>query len=221
MIGMPHYGGGIPAKTALSLAATTRLCERMGIASYVTIRSGLIEMARDGVCADFIESGAGKLFCIDSDMVWDPTQFIRMLALSTLYDVICASYPVKIEGPATEFYVSWKPGQPASEHGLLPVLGAGLGFTVIDRKVIAELSAKAPPVLDQIGGLTVPGIHRVDVVDGHRRTEDMALFADITALGYQVWLDPSIPLGHIGAREWTGRLLDAIVDKHAKPSAAA
>ena len=36
----------------------------------------------------------------------------------------------------------------------------------------------------------------------HARGEDGAFFADLKAIGHQAWLDPSIRLGHVGAKEY-------------------
>jgi hypothetical protein len=54
-------------------------------------------------------------------------------------------------------------------------------------------------------------VFRFDTINGNRRTEDMAFFADLADLGYTVWADPHITLGHIGQREWRGRFLDVLV----------
>ena len=208
-IAMPAYGP-IPAHTARSLFATAVACERLGIRCDLIITSGLIELARDLCLSDFLEGDAHKLFWIDSDMVWEPETFLRMLALSTKVDVLCATYPQKVEGPNT-FIVLAEPGQPTGDYGLLPIKGAGLGFTVVDRKVCQAVSDAAPLITDPINQRQQRAVFRVDVINGHRRTEDMAFFADIADLGYTIWLDPNIELGHMGLRQWRGRLIDAIM----------
>lgn len=206
-IAMPSYGP-IPTHTARSLFATAQACERLGVTCDLIITSGLIELARDLALSEFLAGPCKKLFWIDADMVWEPASFLRMLALSQFVDVLCATYPQKVDGP-TQFIVTAEPGMPANDYGLLPITGAGLGFTVVSREAAAAVSAAAPTITDAINDRQQQAVFRVDVVNGHRRTEDMAFFADLIALGFGVWLDPNIELGHIGTKQWRGRLLDA------------
>jgi len=207
-IGMP-VDNGIPPRTVMALAQTVHRCAKMDIRCDIAMEvSGVIQIGRDNVLDDFLRGDTDKLFWIDSDMVWNPDDFIRLLALSTQVDVVGAAYPAKVEGPTT-FYANFDVTGRRGDYGLMEVKGLGLGFTVVSRAVAEKLAADAPKVADQISGRSVASVFRVDVVDGRRRTEDMAFFADIRAAGYPVWIDPHISLGHIGEREWRGRILDA------------
>ena len=47
-------------------------------------------------------------------------------------------------------------------------------------------------------------------VSGERTGEDVFFFNDVRAAGFDVWLDPSIELGHVGEHEWRGRFADTI-----------
>lgn len=208
-IGMP-VDNPIPHKTVMSLCSTVQRLTAMGIRHAISMHvSGVIQIGRDNVLDDFLQGGLDKLFWIDSDMVWSPDDFVRLLAISTKVDVVGAAYPAKVEG-ATTFYANFDADRKIGPFGLQEIKGLGLGFTIVSREVCEKLSADAPKVKDQISGTEVASVFRVDVSeDGHRRTEDMAFFADIRAAGYPVWLDPGISLGHIGEREWRGRISDA------------
>ena len=207
-IGIP-LRNPFPPKTVASLCATVHRLTLMGIKHRLSMNISLVEIARDNVLDEFLKSGMQKLFWIDSDMVWSPEDFLIMLALSTKVDVVGAAYPAKVEGPLT-FYANFDAERNTGPYGLQEVKGLGLGFTIVDRKVCEQLAANAPKVKDQIAGNEVASVFRVDVTpDGYRRTEDMAFFADIRELGHTVWLAPTIELGHIGEREWRGRIMDA------------
>jgi hypothetical protein len=65
-------------------------------------------------------------------------------------------------------------------------------------------------VNDQIAKREIPSVFRIDSVDGGRRGEDMAFFADIRAAGYKVMLDPTVDLGHVGRKVYTGSIRDAL-----------
>lgn len=210
---------GLPPKTAMALCSTVEYLTKLPVKFSLGMEmSGIVTSCRDMVFDDFMRGDKQKLFWLDSDMVWTAQDFLRLLALSQKYDVIACTYPAKIEGPET-FYVNYDPARmEPNRYGLLPVKGVGLGFCVVDRRICEQLSAKAPRFLDQYSGREMASIFRVDIHEGRRRSEDFAFFADINALGHEVWLDPSINLGHIGDREWTGDVMAAL---DLKPAAIA
>lgn len=212
MVGMPA-GRDIPGLTVKSLMGTQALCRSVGVPFQLgmVLGSAVVQWARDEVVDLFLQSDATRLFWIDSDMVWEPEQFMRLLALSQRRDVICAAYPAKNDRPT--FYVNWDEaeGLTQGEYGLLEIKGVGLGFTVIARRVIEQLSNQAPKVYDDVSKREMASIFRIDQTEaGKRRGEDMAFFADIRALGHKVWLDPETDLGHIGTKKYTGSIRDAL-----------
>lgn len=208
MIGMPA-GRDLPVLTVKSLIGTSSALQSRGIECRFGFiaNSAVIQWARDEVIDTFLESDCKVLFWIDSDMVWEPGQFIRLLVFSQMFDVICAAYPAKIETPT--FYMNWDKGPP-NEYGLLEIKGLGLGFTVMRREVVEALVAKAPKIVDQVSNRTIASVFRVDRINDYRRGEDMAFFQDIRDAGYKVWLDPSIDLGHVGSRVYRGSIRDAL-----------
>lgn len=210
-IGIPVYGR-IPPQTTLSLAATMHQCGRQALDAELCMKGrGIVHWARDMVLDAFLKSDKQKLFWIDSDVAWEPMSFFQMVALSTLHDVVAAAYPMKRDGPVAFQISGIGESQAMSEHGLFEIQGAGLGFTIMDRAVVERLAENAPLVVDQnAGDGPMRAVFRTDVVNGIRRGEDMAFFADIRALGYKVMLAPQIVLGHVGDKCWTGRALDAM-----------
>jgi hypothetical protein len=211
MVGIPA-GRDLPALTVKSLIGTFQLCRTHQVPCQLgmVIGSSVVQWARDEVVDLFLKSDATRLFWIDSDMVWEPEQFMRLLALSQYRDVICAAYPAKKEQPT--FYVNWDQsgGLTQGDYGLIEVFGVGLGFTVMSRKVVEQLAENAPKVADAVSERTLASVFRIDTVDGKRRGEDMAFFADIRALGHKIFLDPAVDLGHIGTKTYTGSIRDAL-----------
>jgi hypothetical protein len=202
-IGIP-IRGGFPPETAMSLCATVQRCAQMGIRCEISVeRSSIVTMGRDFVLDNFLRGGMDRLFWIDSDMVWSPDDFMRLLAISTRVDVVGASYPAKVEGP-TKHYVLPADERKVGPFGIQEAKGFGLGFTVVSREVCEKIAAKAPRFKDGISGREMASVFRFDIVNGLLRTEDMAFFSDIRDLGYTVWIDPSIDLGHIGEKQWRG-----------------
>jgi len=210
-IGMP-IGKPIPPGTLASTFATAYAMGRMGIRCDLLAQvCGVVTIGRDTVLDEFLKNGSDKLFWIDSDMVWDPDAFIRMLALSTKFDVVTAAYPARgAEGNL--FAVNTVGIEPnVNEYGLRKINSLGLGFCIIDRKPLELLAAKSPRVIDGIAQREMAEVFRVDRnAAGYRRTEDIAFFDDLREAGFTIWCDPSIELGHVGENEWRGRFADAL-----------
>jgi len=205
-IGMPVYGP-VPSETALSLASTMHMLGARDIYCELGInRCGLVHWNRDWVIRNFLQSDKQKLFWIDSDMVWEPDAFFRMLALSTLRDVVCGAYMMKKEGAPNFLIQGSGEAQSADELGLFEIMGTGLGFTIIDRKVIEDVAKDKPTKIHLEHELQE--VFRTDIWEGFGRGEDIAFFSDIRELGHKVWLDPAVELGHVGTKVWRGRAID-------------
>lgn len=189
---------------------TFNQCQIMGIHAQLALvaNNAIIQWARDEVVDLFLQSNCNRLFWIDSDMVWEPNDFIRMLALSQKRDIVCATYPAKKE--PTTFYVNHDPPLVADELGLFEIKGAGLGFTVMTRRVVEALVDNAYKAVDEITGKEIPQVFRVGMKDGKRIGEDMAFFQDARELGFKVFLDPLVKLKHLGLKQYEGSILDAI-----------
>ncbi len=204
MVGMPLYGAPT-TKTTLSLLKTQDFCLNNGIRFGFITATGFVTVSRDMILQDFLASDADKLFWIDGDMAWGPNEFAMMLALSTQVDIVCATYPLKIDGP-NQYPVMAADEVRPGQFGLLEIEGAGLGFSVWSREVCQTLSDSKPVILDAMKGEHRPSVFCVATRDGTMRTEDINAFEDIRALGFKVYLDPTIELGHIGSKEWRGSL---------------
>lgn len=216
MVGMPLYGAPT-TKTVLSLLKSQELCNHGGLRFDFTTATGFVTVARDQIVHDFLKSDAEKLFWIDGDMVWGQREFGKMLALSTLVDLVCATYPLKKEGPNEYPILSGAEEVRPGPYGLLEIWGAGLGFSVWSRKACQALADSKPWLWDGMCNEKRRAIFGVEPralsapcpdpeVTLGMRTEDINAFEDLRALGFKVWLDPTIELGHVGSKEWRGSL---------------
>lgn len=216
-IGMPVVGN-INPHTVGSLIGTIQLCNKVGVTVDVQIISGcsVIQWARDEVVHAFLGTDCRKLFWIDSDITWEPLDFMKLVAFSLDYDVVCATYPAKIDNtPNIEFYVGVdkESVENADEMGLIDVDGIGLGFTIMDGTILDKMNFNAEKAFDEVSGKEISQIFKVGInEDGKRFGEDMAFFADIKDLGYEVKLDPSISLGHVGNRIYKGSVLEGLTN---------
>jgi hypothetical protein len=203
----------IPVDTVASLLETKTIVERNGVPIEIVIPNGgsIIEASRTQCTHLFLQTQCNRLFFVDSDIVWSSKDFIRIMALSTKMDVVMAAYPCK-KDPTTFFVNSAKQDEvETNEFGCLPNVGTGLGFCCIQRHVIEKLAEKAPKLkFNNMDGLAAH-VFRCDAEDGMFRGEDIAFFSDIMALGINVYLDPTVELGHYGAKIYRGRLCDHLL----------
>jgi hypothetical protein len=172
----------------------------------------LVHHSRTSLVHRFMESNYSHLFQIDSDIIWKASDFLKALALSTKMEVVCATYPAKTDNPIFFVRTDSPDGVVESnEYGCLPIRGAGLGFTVTQRKVIEALYSVAPKRYYHGYKEPIPRVFRCDEDGLDARGEDMAFFADIRKLGYKVHLDPTISLGHIGSKVYSASVANHIV----------
>lgn len=208
-IGMPTTRDLAPQVVKSLLETQEALLER-GIPYEMQIVAGssIISSARTKVGNIFLESNKNRLFWIDSDIIWTTDDFFKILALSTVMECVGATYPAKML--PTRYFLSLDGDElETNEHGCFEMGGFGLGFTCIQRKVMEQIADASERLIFSDSTDPLPAMFRIDAAKPSRphpkfpecraaRGEDMALFADIQALGYKVNLFPHINLGHIG-----------------------
>lgn len=211
MLGMP-CGPSVPWQTALSLVSTQTLMQDKGIGFQICMSAGssIVDLARNQVAHLFLDSEHTRLFWIDSDIVWNAHDFLKMVARSTQMECVGATYLSKTEDP--KFQLGSPPGEP-NEFECWPVDGFGLGFTIVSRRVMEALADKAPQCQFLSDPKPRPRIFRCDITDdGVFRGEDMAFFADIREMGVQPYIDPSVVLGHVGQKIYTGSIACGVLE---------
>lgn len=217
MLVMPVHRD-IAARTVRSLLETQAECLVRGIPIDIEMQVGssLVHHARTKAAHLFLQSDYNRIFWIDSDISWQAKDFLRLLALSTKMECVCGAYPLKSDPPLFLLNVDLDTNIQANEYGCIPVKGAGLGFTCVQRGVMEQLAAKAPLLKYPDMDVKIPRVFRCDDNDGNARGEDMAFFADIRELGYLVNLDPNITLGHIGQKEFVGTMSAFLTEQPAQ-----
>ena len=204
MIAIPCGSGFFHWQHVHSLLNTNVELQTRGISFEVKIlpECSIIEQARNVLANEFINSPHSHLFMIDSDIQWTPDQFMEILRLGVDLPIVCASYPEKND--SLTFHIQ-KNGTQLDERGCIEIRGAGLGFTIVQRKVMIDLAQGSEKVM--IKSEPLQRIFRCDVKDGEFQGEDMRFFSDCRKLGYKVYLKPSVTLGHIGTKNYSKSLI--------------
>lgn len=190
----------IHPQTVIAIMDTLTLLREKGIPYKFAFQiGGTLCGGRNVAVADFLSGEANRLLFIDSDLIFKPDDVIRLLAMSTVMDIVLAAYPTRQEPMG--FFIRVPDGQkiPFNEHGCAAIDGMGIGLSVLHRRVLEDLSAKAPLIryMTQDG---LPWVFKFEVHDGQFRGEDIGFFEDAKKLGYQCWLDPTITPGHLGRK---------------------
>lgn len=202
MLAMP-VGRPIEAPVVMSILRTQHVMLSHGIPFAVQFQTGCayVHIARNECTYNFLQSDRNRLFWVDSDIVWEPNDFIRLLALSTKMDVVGATYTAKQEGDPL-FMLSISPEAKTNDWGCLPANSYGLGFTVVTRRVIEKLAKQSKKLRTTYFAERepIPYIFYHDELDGTATGEDTNFLIDCGAAGFQPWLDPGTVLGHVGPK---------------------
>lgn len=217
MLAMPTHRD-LPPETVGSLLDTQQACFERGIPLQVYFGKGssLVHHARSKIAWQFLQTPFTRLFWIDSDMAWSSEAFLRLLGLSTVKDVIAAAYPPR-HATGNWFIRFDQETIVADEHGCLEAKDLGLGFACLSRKVIEKLADQAPKARfpDINDGNPIPHIFRMGMSGDMAMGEDVAFWADVRSLGYSLSIDPTIELGHIGQKVFTGSLMQHLAPQEA------
>jgi choline kinase len=204
LIGTPSYDGRIDVWFANSLIATVKEAEKKGIFVHAIYTSydSLVQRARNSLVKLAIEGGYDDLFFIDSDTEWDPEWFFRFLDRPE--PIIGGALVKKSDNEGYTVKITDKQLKYSADKKLLEVDGVGTGFMKVSRFAFEKLWNDASPYKSE------GEIHRmvfdIQVQDGELISEDYIMCNKWKAMGYKVWLDPTITCNHIGIKKFKGDL---------------
>lgn len=218
VIATPCYGSRMTSGYLTSLLSTHATLAREGIECSVDFigNESLIPRARNILVQRFLNAPRGThLFFIDSDIVWSPQDFVKVLRSDK--DVSCAAYSKKNidflkvatgnqDEPAAsrglDFNINCILKQ---ENGLLQVSESATGFMCIKRETLAGMASRLPDLwaMNDIQGTNISRyacLFSTDTCEKSRRflSEDYAFCKRATQCGYEIYVDPSVPLVHVG-----------------------
>lgn len=171
----------IRAKTAHAIACAT--IGDSNIIDFLMMQSCDISSARTWLVKQAIEKGATHLFFVDSDMTFPHDTIQRLLARDK--DIIGVEYHKRVFPLVT--VTAYLADEKKSETEPFKVGVAGTGVMLI------KLALFDDPKLDKNWfsfGRNAAGEHVIG--------EDGWFCNTARAAGYDVWVDPSIKVGHLG-----------------------
>jgi hypothetical protein len=185
-------------------------------------------LGRNNIANVFLESDNDEIVWIDDDIAFNNTHFDQLISHDV--DYVAAPYLRRIQ-EADPFNVpSWAVHTESMERNgktglMLMTGGAGIGFTRMRRKVFEDIlkaseNGTGEKIPQSPNPVSVKTFHRFFGMDGHEG-EDIGFGRKYRQAGGQVWLDPTIQIGHIGEGIFQGDFSKASFLANDDPSRSA
>ena len=188
----PTYDNKVSARYAYSLSETVKLLWKKDFTDCDVIfleGDAIVQSARNKLISIAKNRQYDQILWIDSDIYWDPKDAIKLFYSDK--DVIGGTYRRK---DLNEGY-SIKSEYPFPKDNPMEVKGIGFGFLKMSRKVIESLWNISDDYQDD--DMSCKNIFEVIVNGGQIYSEDYVVCQKISKLGFKIFLDKEIDLGHL------------------------
>jgi len=176
-------GEFIRVKTVQTLLALMKNERRI---TKLLIKQGvLVHVNRDNIVLDALKEDFTHLFFVDSDVCFAPDTLDKLLAHDK--DIIAANYNMRIvpQTPTVRMMENGKLVVKDLPKGLFKCYAAGTGCMLIKMEVFKKLSR--------------PWFHFGAMDENNEgEGEDVFFCRRAQEVGYEVWCDGSLQVGHIG-----------------------
>lgn len=206
-IGLPFQRGQIESENLQSLMAMRRDLFSRHIQHHIlTNESSVISASRNSIAERLMHE---YLMWIDSDMLFPPWGVARLVSRGL--DIVGGLYFRKSEEAEPLVFKYDEKGNHSQmfsypKDELFEVDAIATGFLLIHRKVFAAFT---PEVQKEIGAPFDIGRG----ANGREEGEDFSFCRRAKKLGFKIWCDPTIPLGHIGTYVYRERNFEEWIAK--------
>lgn len=208
-VAMPVHGE-VKKETELTLSAFRVECAGLGwgYEDFLWKGDSLIAHARNVCVAKFLQSNATDMFFLDSDVAAGVGALTRLMTHRV--DIVCAAYRRKMD--EENYPVRWKVDTKREidpRTGLLSADAIPFGFVRISREMIQFLVDTYKddwfwtPLLPDV---KVPALFNTEVAYNQFWGEDFYFCRRLRETGHMIWVDPEIPLRHVGDKVYEGHL---------------
>jgi len=211
-IALPAYDFKVSLKLAISLAQFAQQAQQHGVSIQIGSICGcsVVSRARNLLAQDMLDSDCTDLMFIDSDINFEAVDIFRLMAwTSDPKKGIVAGVPRTRS--TTKTYIGTLD---ADENGELTMNSMGLvrakrvatAFMMVRRDVFETLDAAHPEwrYYDERTERTVPCMFDFMLTEEGYVGEDYLFCDRVREQGFEVWIDPTIKLGHMGVQEYEG-----------------
>lgn len=205
-VATPCYDGRADVWYMNSLIQTVKMAPQFNVEITPIWLSydALIQRARNDCVALALETGSDDCIFIDSDLEWQPEWFFQLLEHPV--DVVGGTYRKKSDEEETYVVklLSWDNCDPDPDTKLIRVNGLGTGFLRFSRRALQALWDNSEPYNELEAGKHRRWIFNTLVVNGQLISEDIWVCRRVQELGFDIWLDPTMTLSHLGTKKFRG-----------------
>jgi hypothetical protein len=210
-IAIPSYDWKVSLKSAISLARFAQSAPEHGVQMRIGSICGcsVISRARNLLAYDFLKSPCTDLLFIDSDINFTPDDVYRLMAWGTNHGIV-AGVPTARKGD--KVYIATLDKTDDNEvimnsMGLVRATRVATAFMLIQRRVFETLQAAHPEWQhpeDKLDGNILTAFFDFKTTPAGYVGEDFLFCDRAREAGFEVWIDPTIKLGHMGITEYMG-----------------
>lgn len=177
----------------------------------------VVSRARNLLVKDMLDSGCTDLLFIDSDINFEPDAVFRLLAwTSDPKKGIVAGVPrVRDVNKTYIADLNYDDNLQLTMNGmgLVRAERVATAFMMVRRDVFTDMMAAHPDweYLDKRCDKVVPALFDFMLTDEGYIGEDFLFCDRAREIGYEVWIDPTISLGHMGVQEYEGNFGEDIL----------
>lgn len=211
----PRLGAGVflavPAYEGLAAPFVSSLFASQAASRYrldLEIFAGNchVDDSRNRLVRDFLESDCEQIVFLDVDVSWTAADLDKLIEHEP--DIVAGVYPRRAD--EQPFPVKPLPGERwADKDGLVEVEGVPTGFLKIRRKVFEALYETVPTHRssdDTPGRMPIPVIFERTLNGNSRVGGDIEFCRKARKIGFKVYVDPMMALGHQGVKHYYGCL---------------
>lgn len=211
-IALPAYDFKVSLKLAISLAQFAQQAQQHGVSIQIGSICGcsVVSRARNLLAQDMLDSDCTDLMFIDADINFEAADIFRLMAWSSdPKKGIVAGIPRTRS--TTKTYIGTLD---KDENDQLTMNGMGLvrakrvatAFMMVRRDVFETLDAAHPEwrYYDERSERTVPCMFDFMLTEEGYIGEDYLFCDRAREHGFEIWVDPTIKLGHMGVQEYEG-----------------
>ena len=210
-IALPAYDFKVSLKLAISLAQFAQQAQQHGVDIQIGSICGcsVVSRARNLLAQDMLDSSCTDLMFIDADINFEAADIFRLMAWTTdPKKGIVAGVP-RTRSTNKQYIATLD-----QDDGELTMDGMGLvraqrvatAFMMVRRDVFETLDAAHPEwrYYDERTKRTVPCMFDFMLTEEGYIGEDYLFCDRAREQGFEVWIDPTIKLGHMGVQEYEG-----------------
>jgi hypothetical protein len=211
-IAIPAYDFKVSLKLAVSLAKFAQVAPQHGITTHLGSICGcsVVSRARNLLAQDLLDSDCDYLLFIDSDINFEPDDILRLMAWGSdpKKGIVAAVPRTRSEDKVYIANLDYDENQELTMNrmGLVRAERVATAFMLVRREVFVTLTELHPEwkYYEKRNDRVVPCLFDFELTEEGYIGEDFLFCDRVREAGFEVWVDPSITLGHMGVQEYRG-----------------